>query len=150
MFTGDKIASTDYKKMYHIVKSKETLASISKKYGLSVNELKQMNKLKSNYAKPKQKLFVGYEYTGKNPSANQDSTTVVATQDSLVTSKPVENPVVQEPKPDKVTYYVVKKGDTMSSIARAHGISLKQLADYNNIKNVNSVSIGHKLKIPPK
>lgn len=150
MFTGDKIASTDYKKMYHIVKSKETLASISKKYGLSVNELKQMNKLKSNYAKPKQKLFVGYEYTGKNPSANQDSTTVVATQDSLVTSKPVENRVVQEPKPDKVTYYVVKKGDTMSSIARAHGISLKQLADYNNIKNVNSVSIGHKLKIPPK
>lgn len=150
MFTGEAIASTDYKKLYHVVKSKETLASISKKYGLSVNELKQMNKLKSNYAKPKQKLFVGYEYTGTKPSENQDSTAVIASQDSLAVPKPSEKPVVQEPKPAKVTFYVIKKGDTMNSIARAHGITLKQLADYNNISNVNNVSIGQKLKIPPK
>lgn len=150
MFTGEAIASTDYKKMYHVVKSKETLASISKKYGLSVNELKQMNKLKSNYAKPKQKLFVGYEYTGTKPAENQDSTAVIASQDSLVAPKPNERPLVQEPKPAKVTIYIIKKGDTMNSIARAHGITLKKLADYNNISNVNNVSIGQKLKIPPK
>ena len=150
MFTGEAIASTDYKKMYHVVKSKETLASISKKYGLSVNELKQMNKLKSNYVKSKQKLFVGYEYIGKKLTENQDSTAVTASQDSLVTSKPADNPVAQKPNPTKVTIYVIKKGDTLSSVARAHGITLKQLADYNNIKNVNSVSIGQKLKIPPK
>lgn len=150
MFTGEAIASSDYKKMYHIVKSKETLASISKKYGLSVNELKQMNKLKSNYVKSKQKLFVGYEYIGKKLTENQDSTAVTASQDSLVTSKPTEKPVAQKPTSTKVTIYVIKKGDTLSSVARAHGITLKQLADYNNISNVNSVSIGQKLKIPPK
>lgn len=150
MFTGEAIASTDYKKMYHVVKSKETLASISKKYGLSVNELKQMNKLKSNYVKSNQKLFVGYEYIGKKLTENQDSTAVTTSQDSLVTSKPADNPVAQNPNPTKVTIYVIKKGDTLGSVARAHGITLKQLADYNNISNVNNVSIGQKLKIPPK
>jgi len=150
MFTGEAITATDYKKMYHVVKSKETLASISKKYGLSVNELKQMNKLKSNYVKPSQRLFVGYEYTGAKLAVNQDSTNVVVSPDSLATSRQTENQQVKESDPSKATIYIVKKGDTLSSVARAHGITLKQLADYNNIKNVNSVSIGQKLKIPPK
>jgi membrane-bound lytic murein transglycosylase D len=150
MFTGEAVQSTDYKKIYHIVKSKETLASISKKYGLSVTELKQMNKLKSNYAKPKQRLFVGYEYIGQAPKDSiSDTTKVIVKTDSLAVPKPQEvKPENTQPKPQKDLVYCVKKGDTLNSIARKYNVSLKELMTCNKIKNPNSLTIGQKIKIP--
>jgi membrane-bound lytic murein transglycosylase D len=153
MFTGEAVASTDYKKMYHIVKSKETLASISTKYGLSVTELKQMNKLKSNYVKPKQKLFVGYEYLDKTPKDTVDSTKTVLLTDSIktssITSKPADTTQIKpEPKPLKDKIHIVKSGETISSIARKYNKTAKQLLDYNKIKNPNTISVGQKIKIP--
>lgn len=150
MFTGEQITSTDYKKLYHVVKNKETLASVSKKYGLSVNELKQMNRLNSNYVKPNQRLFVGYDYVGTKPSDSLDSTAVLTPADSLNSVKTTVKPTVENPKNPQIKYYTIKKGDTLSSIARAHGVTMKELADFNNIKNVNTICIGQKIKIPSK
>jgi lipoprotein NlpD len=45
-------------------------------------------------------------------------------------------------------YYVVKKGDTLFSIARRSRISLKILLEFNNIKNNSPIYTGMKLKIP--
>ena len=151
MFTGEAVQSTDYKKLYHVVKSKESLASISAKYGLSVTELKQMNKLKSNYAKPKQRLFVGYEYVGQAPKDSlTDSTKVIMQTDSLAVPKPQQEINLKnvQPKPQKDLIYCVKKGETLSSIARKYNVSLKELMTYNKIKNPNSLTVGQKLKIP--
>lgn len=151
MFTGEAVQSTDYKKLYHTVKSKETLASISGKYGLSVSELKQMNKLKSNYVKPKQRLFVGYEYSGKKPvEAPADSSKTTSSIDSTaVTSPPAR---VQSEKPEtgsqKDIVYIVKKGDTLNSIAKRYNTTIKELMTYNGIKNANAIQIGQKIKIP--
>lgn len=44
--------------------------------------------------------------------------------------------------------YVVKSGDTLSGIANEHGLTSKQLADYNGIADVNSLQIGQTIKIP--
>tara|TARA_R110002020_G_scaffold381675_1_gene592548 strand:- start:2271 stop:3095 length:825 start_codon:yes stop_codon:yes gene_type:complete len=45
--------------------------------------------------------------------------------------------------------YSVKKGDTLSQIAKSRGITLKSLKDANkNIKNLNKIGIGQKIKIP--
>lgn len=44
--------------------------------------------------------------------------------------------------------YKVKKGDTLSGIAKKYGISYKQLGDYNNIKDYDKIYIGQELKIP--
>ena len=153
MFTGEAVQSTDYKKLYHTVKSKETLASISGKYGLSVSELKQMNKLKSNYVKPKQRLFVGYEYSGKKPvEAPADSSKTTSSIDSTaVTSPPAR---VQSEKPEtgsqKDIVYIVKKGDTLNSIAKRYNTTIKELMTYNGIKNANAIQIGQKIKIPKR
>ena len=44
--------------------------------------------------------------------------------------------------------YVVKKGDTLSAIARKYGnITVAQLMKKNNIKNASSLKPGMKLKI---
>lgn len=48
----------------------------------------------------------------------------------------------------KPTIYIVKKGDTLSVIAKMYGVSVEKLARVNKIYNINMLSIGAKLKIP--
>ncbi|MGP9437659.1 LysM peptidoglycan-binding domain-containing protein [Ewingella sp. AOP8-B2-18] len=44
--------------------------------------------------------------------------------------------------------YLVKKGETLSNIARKLHTTVKRIADLNNIKNINILSVGQKLKVP--
>lgn len=54
-------------------------------------------------------------------------------------------PVKEEPKPVQNVYYV-KKGDTLSGIAKKNGMSLAKLVSYNpQIKDINKINIGDKI-----
>ncbi len=44
--------------------------------------------------------------------------------------------------------YVVQNGDSLSVIAKRHGVSTRQLADLNGIKDPSKVRVGQKLIIP--
>ena len=44
--------------------------------------------------------------------------------------------------------YTVRAGDTLSSIARAHGVTVAAIADANNIVNPNLIFVGQVLTIP--
>lgn len=44
--------------------------------------------------------------------------------------------------------YTVKKGDTLSSIAKNNNTSVRFLINFNNIKNPDSLSIGQVIKLP--
>ena len=44
--------------------------------------------------------------------------------------------------------YTVKKGDTLSRIAREHGTTVSELAAINNIKNVDIIRVGQVLTLP--
>jgi LysM repeat protein len=48
--------------------------------------------------------------------------------------------------PDKI--YVVKRGDTLSSIAAKYGTTYQELAKYNGISNPNVIKVGQQIKIP--
>lgn len=58
----------------------------------------------------------------------------------------------KETKPASTTssdiIYIVKKGDTLSGIAKKYNTTYQSLAKYNNIKNPNLIFIGQKIKIP--
>lgn len=43
--------------------------------------------------------------------------------------------------------YIVKKGDTLTSIAKAHGTTVEKLVAKNNIKNPNKIFVGQKLYV---
>jgi len=47
----------------------------------------------------------------------------------------------------KTTYYIVKKGDTLSGIAKKFGTTVNKIAKDNNIKNVNLIYPGQRLKV---
>jgi murein DD-endopeptidase MepM/ murein hydrolase activator NlpD len=44
--------------------------------------------------------------------------------------------------------YVVRKNDTLSSIARSHGISMNQLLEANALSRSGHIRVGQRLKIP--
>ncbi|OXL35987.1 hypothetical protein CA284_20995 [Enterobacter mori] len=48
----------------------------------------------------------------------------------------------------KTLTYTVKKGDTLSAIAKKYSVSVEKLARINKIHNVNMLRIGAKLKVP--
>lgn len=110
-YIGVDYDSLDQQNVY-IVKSGDTLWSIAKNNGLSVDELKDLNNLTSNKLSVGQKLLIGEDIV----------------------------PVINDT-------YIVKKGDTLYSIAKKYGLSVDELKKYNNL-NSSSLSIGQKLKIP--
>lgn len=64
-----------------------------------------------------------------------------------------EEPKTEEPKTEQPVVvtegeYVVKYGDTLGKIARAYGLTVKELADANNIANADLIRTGAKLTIP--
>ncbi|TWN12719.1 N-acetylmuramoyl-L-alanine amidase [Bacillus licheniformis] len=52
----------------------------------------------------------------------------------------------QAAKPSGTTY-TVKKGDTLSAIAKANGVSVANLQSWNNIKDPNKIMVGQVLKL---
>ena len=52
--------------------------------------------------------------------------------------------------PTTSNYYVVKRGDTLSSLSRRYGVSVWQLASYNSIRNPNRIYVGQVIYIPPR
>ncbi|MHB8667735.1 MAG: peptidoglycan DD-metalloendopeptidase family protein [Burkholderiales bacterium] len=77
-------------------------------------------------------------------------------------SQPVQAPVFERtpsgaiaPSPQPVggvrsdTYYTVRRGDTLFSIALDHGLDYKDLAAWNNLDNPNMIRSGQQLRIKP-
>lgn len=61
------------------------------------------------------------------------------------------NPANYDMLPDKPTpkveYYIVKKGDNLTKIAKKYKTSVNQLVKWNNIKNPNLIKVGQKLRV---
>jgi LysM repeat protein len=47
------------------------------------------------------------------------------------------------------TTYTVQRGDVLSAIAQRHGVSTRDLAQYNDLANPNALRVGQVLTIPP-
>ena len=50
--------------------------------------------------------------------------------------------------PTEYITYKIKKGDTLSEIAKKYGTTVSTLASINNIKDVNKIYAGDTIKIP--
>ena len=60
---------------------------------------------------------------------------------------PAPAPVV-EPRGMASSEYTIQTGDSLSKIAAKHGLSTRELADLNGIKDPNKIRIGQKITIP--
>lgn len=57
------------------------------------------------------------------------------------------NEILKNDKKEESIYYIVKKGDCLSKIAKKFGVSVQQIANLNGITNIDLIYTGQKLKI---
>lgn len=114
-------------RIVHKVKKGETLASIAKKYNVSVTDLKQWNNLKKDSLKTGQKLTV---FTSGSPKPSNNTTTTRNKSSSTSSAQ----------------YYVVKSGDTLASIAKKYNTTVAKLKKLNNLKS-DTIKAKQKLRV---
>ena len=144
----------------YIVKKGDSLYSISKKYGISVDDLKKYNNLKTNTININQILKIP---SAESTSQNKNTYTV-AKGDSLWSISQKYNTTVNELKslngltsnilsigqvlkvPSKKVY-IVKKGDSLWLIAKNNNTTVDKIKSLNSLTS-NLLSIGQELILP--
>ena len=145
--TAEKTASNEKSdavapvKTTYKVRGGDTLGAIASKYGTSVSQLQKWNGIRGNHIEVGQKLVVKVT-AGKAPEAAAPKV------DAKVAAKPSEKPVEKSATkpPAKSSTYIVRKGDTLGSIADKHDVSIADLKAWNGIKGT-TIYPGQKLKI---
>jgi membrane-bound lytic murein transglycosylase D len=103
---------------YHVVKQAETMAGISTKYAVTVEQLMEWNALRTTNIYAGQRLKVKGENKAEPP-------------------KPVETK----------KYYSVRSGDTFSKIAERNRMTQTQLRNLNPGININRLQVGQRIRI---
>ncbi len=129
--------STDDSSHYgtHIVSQGETLYGISKKYGCSVQDLKNLNPGIEEGIVPNQEIKIPSS-TVHNEVIQDDPVEVVTTQYQLSYT-------------DSIVYHTVLSHETMYSISKRYMVSMDTIKILNGKKNTK-VKKGDVLKIPVK
>ena len=113
---SSNVLATQYK-----VKNGDSLYSISKKFGVSVNQIKQANNLQQSKVKKNQVLNISTKESSKNTAKSKS----------------------------KSTYYTVKKGDTLSKIARKTHLPMRKIMALNDVDQ-RSLRVGQRLVLARK
>lgn len=144
---------------YYVVKSGDTLYSIAKKFGTSVDKLKDLNNLNSNLLSIGQKILV-------NDEIIEEGVYTVSNGDTLYSIAKKYNTTVDEikkmnnlnsnmisigmkliiPKEVNLKTYIVKSGDTLYSIARKYNTTVSAIMLANELTS-DKLSIGQELII---
>ena len=114
----------------YIVKKGDNLGSISKKYGSSVDDLKQWNNLSNNNIALGKSLIVA-----KSEVAVESKAVAETYKKNLASSSKSKN-----------YDYLVQKGDSLYSISKKSGVSIADIKKWNNIDG-EELKPGMKLKI---
>lgn len=117
--------------IYYTVRSGDSLGKIANKYHTTVRNLQNWNNLRGTTIRAGERLKVG---RGKGSSAHSSTSRSTSGSSSSSGSSSV---------------YVVKKGDTLSAIAKRYpGVSANDIMKANNCSE--NIHPGQKLKIPKK
>ncbi len=135
----------------HTVKQGETLFSISKKYNLTISQLKNINGLKENESiSVNQVLKVNLANAlaaSEKELLNSKKEKEPEKKEILNDSKPVvTNPSVLKNSATTKKTHVVSAGETLFSISKKYNVSIKNIQNWN-VLNDNEIKIGQTLII---
>lgn len=117
--------------VYHRVRSGDTLGGIADKYNISVAALRSTNKIRGSIIHPGQELLIAAAPRGSDAQILVERETIAPARMASTASR-----------------HKVRRGDTLWSIARTHGVSLDRLAATNGLRRNGTLSVGQTLKIP--
>ncbi|MCB9453653.1 MAG: LysM peptidoglycan-binding domain-containing protein [Anaerolineaceae bacterium] len=132
------VASTP---IIHTVSRGETLASIARQYGLTMEQLAQINTITDP-----NRIYAGQQLTVW--SLVPENTIPSETPGTLETViQTIEAQPVQ-PAEQQMTTYTVQAGEHLAEIARRYNLSWTVIAQANNLTNPNYIFSGQVLNIP--
>ena len=112
-------ASSDVTMETYVVKKGDTVSGLALKFGSNPGEIKKVNGLKNPHRiQPGQKLRI----PSRNGNGGED------VQGRWIT-------------------YVVKRGDSLWKIARAFGVLMEKLIEWNNVSSPSRLRVGDRIKI---
>jgi peptidoglycan endopeptidase LytE len=116
----------------YVIKKGDSLYKISKKFGISIKELKKRNKLISSRIKRGREIVIPAPHTS-NIACNSSKPKTI---DKTLVSK----------SEDETQYYTVKRGDTLSTISREYSIPVSEIRELNDLRSTK-LKPGQKLLI---
>ena len=114
----------------YVVQAGDTLSSVARRYGVSVNDLASANGLINPNL-----IYVGQRL--KIPATSTVAPTATPKSTSTLPTKPAANHI-----------YVVQSGETLFRIALKYGTSVEALVSVNNLNNAALIYVGQQLIIP--
>jgi membrane-bound lytic murein transglycosylase D len=119
----------------YIVKKGDNLGNIAKKYGSSVDDIKEWNNLANNSITSGKSLIVAKSEIVAETKAVAESS--FKKKDNLASTAKSKN-----------FDYLVQKGDSLYSISKKYpGVTIADIQKWNNIENGKDLKPGMKLKI---
>lgn len=126
----EEVAQVEVKNIEYVVKKGDFLGIIAKKNNVDLAMIKEWNNLSDNNIHVGQKLIIGKVDASDDAIANND------TKSDRVTSKAKQ-----------AQHYLVRKGDSLFSIAKKYpGVTISDIKKWNGINSEN-IKPGMKLKI---
>ena len=114
-------------RVIHTVRKGETLSSIARRYNTSVDNIRRWNGIRGNTIRVGQKLSIYGKSSGKSGGKSGGKNVTTDSSGSQI--------------------YTVRKGDTLSSIAKKNGMSLNSLLKLNNLTTQSKIYPGMKIRV---
>ncbi len=153
-------------KAFHIVQRGETLTQIARRYGVSVAHIVQANGIRNP-----NRIFPGQRFCIPDVPPLCPTIHLVQRGDTLsriarrygvrvadiVRANGIDNPnriypgqllCIPEPPPACQAIHTVRRGETLSAIARHYGVRVADIVRANGIPNPNRIFPGQRLCIP--
>ncbi len=147
---GETKAPAPAKTSTHTVAKGDTLTSLAKKYGTSVDSLKSANGLRTDTISLGQTLKIP---TVQSKTASTDPAPAKKTDQASTSQKPKQNSEFEYDNPllnksETYGYYTVAKGDNLYALARDFFTTMPELQRINNLGESTVIQPGQDIIVP--
>lgn len=160
----ENITLTTYDK--YIVQNGDYLYKLSKKFGLSVEEIQKINNLKDDKIRIGQVLYLKPSLAASEETKQKEVPKIINDdkldpaparplqndddKESVNQETPTKQTVQKGTAPFEYTSYTVQKGDYLSKISSEYKVSLKDLLAANDLTETSIIHIGDELLLPKR
>lgn len=124
--TAEETAITEAESAIHVIKAGDTLSNVAQRYGVEPTDLAAYNQI----------LDYNHVVIGQKLRIPPVGVTITEAAPELLAIKPGAE-----------GYHVIRKGESLSGIARLYNLTLEELMELNGVDNPNLVQIGTMLRL---